>query len=259
MIASLFIATSPDASETISHWLYTNAPAAWISAFIAICSLLLVLRSRKKPRKIIVRETRKGSLVHVWPRIRDKIVINFNGKEIRDLAQLDFELLNTGSEVISRPRISLSLDQDSCVLDAALTPDRDTTLVFEHNTVTFSLPYINPYKDHGQPINLTVLVDGPTQNLQIVGGGEGWSVQHFALPDRKQIFKQLRIAGWGVTPLWIGVIAYLIWGDRLFGLKIPATEFSWRAFWFTLPATVTYVATGLWLYRLIRRLRRVIL
>jgi hypothetical protein len=68
--------------DTWLHWLYTDAPAAWLSALAAFIAFVLALRSRKKPKRLVVREIRNSSLIRIWPSIRPKIKMTFDDQPI---------------------------------------------------------------------------------------------------------------------------------------------------------------------------------
>jgi|ERR1019366_4137647 hypothetical protein len=110
--------TQPD---SILHWLYTNAPAAWIAALAATTGLLLQLR--KRPKRLVIRETRNSSLIHVWPTVRSKVKITFNDQPIETLGQIGGEIFNEGSDTIQRPTFTLTLPSTAAILDAQVSPE----------------------------------------------------------------------------------------------------------------------------------------
>jgi hypothetical protein len=97
----------PDTSETWFHWFYTNAPAAWLSAFLATASLIFVLKARAKPRRVVIREVGRSSLVRIWPGVRKKIKMTFDGNNIEALGQIDIDVSNCGSQVIQQPEFTV--------------------------------------------------------------------------------------------------------------------------------------------------------
>jgi hypothetical protein len=176
-----------NAANGWSQWFYTNAPAAWISAVVATVGFVLVLRSRKKPKRVVVREVEKSSLVRIWPSVRDKIHMTFNGHPVQNLGQIDLEILNEGSEVISHPGFEVSLADGSTILDVLLTPiDPHATAQVNANRVVIVLPYLNPYAEHKQVVKLSILVDGDTEHVAVSGDGVGWSTRRVPLPTRAQ-------------------------------------------------------------------------
>jgi hypothetical protein len=223
--------------DSWAHWLYTNAPAAWLSALIAILTCIVLLRSRKRPKRLVVREVASSSLVRVWPGVRRKIKISFDDKPITTLGQVDYEMFNEGSEVIQNPKLTLALPPQSVVLDVLLKPEESgAELKIDTNRVSIYLPYMNPVREHRQTLSLSVLVDGDPSEVKITGAGEGWSVRHRPLPTRKQEFlRTLSLSLFGLV--WAGV-AYKYGGYVQARYGIAKSEVSWRAFVSTMPVLI---------------------
>jgi hypothetical protein len=115
------------------------------------------------------------------------------------------------------------------VLDALLTPqDLEAQTKIDRNTVTINLPYLNPVHEHGQIVKLSLLVDGETKNIKVVGGGEGWSVRHLPMLGQKQ---DLYWSLYGIICCLLALGMARWYGqylERKFG--IPMDEVSWRSF-----------------------------
>ena len=224
-------------SESWIHWLYTNAPAAWISSLIAIVTCFVLLSTRKRPSRLVVRELRSTSLVRIWPTVRDQIKMTFNEQPVSTLSQADAEIFNEGSDVIDRPTFTLSLASGSRVLGAIVVPaEVGAQVEIEDSKVIIRLPYLNPMRDHGQVLRLSVLADGDTDQIIVSGNGKGWSVRHSALPSRNELIV------WDAAQLVFFVIggaalfAYGRYVERSTGIRID--EVSWRAFIADLPVFV---------------------
>jgi len=110
------------APETVQRWLQTNAPAAWISALVAILTCGFLVRSRRKPKRVVLREIRNTSVVNIWPNVRHKIKMTFDDKAINTLGQIDADIFNTGSEPVQQPTLLVTLPSKSVVLDVRLGP-----------------------------------------------------------------------------------------------------------------------------------------
>jgi hypothetical protein len=161
--------------DSWTHWVYTNAPAAWLSALVATIGCLILIRRRIRPRRLVIRELGTSSLVRVWPGVRQKIKISFDDRPITILGQIDYEVFNEGSDVIQNSDFTLTFPAESIVLDVLLTPeDVAAELKIEANKVTVRLPYINPVREHRQRLTLSILVDGNPAKVGIVGSGAGW-------------------------------------------------------------------------------------
>jgi|SRR5579864_5692292 len=235
--------------ETVLHWLYTNAPAAWISALVATVTVGFLLYSRKRPNRIVIREIRNTSVVRIRPSVRNKIKMTFDDKPIETLGQIEGEIVNDGSGVITTPKFVFTLAEDSIVLDALITPqDFGATAEIDRNTVTIALPYLNPVREDKQIVRLSLLVDGTTENIKTTGGGEGWSVWYLPVSNpKRELYWNIGFAVFVVFVLGMGpVCARHI--QRTYG--IPSEEISWRALVAALPGAIfAFLGVGVFLSR----------
>lgn len=225
---SQIIAIIQSAPETIQYWLQTNAPAAWISALVAILTCGFLLHSRKKPKRIILCEVRNTSVVNIWPSVRHKIKMTFDDKPIDTLGQIDADIFNTGSEPVQQPTFVVTLPTKSVVLDVQLGPESSqgqTTI--DGNKVAITFPYLNPIREHKQVVTLSLLIDGGTKIIDVAGGGEGWSVWHSPISNPKRdLYIQI---GTQVLFLCAFPISYF-WSRRIEAKSgISMNEVSWRA------------------------------
>lgn len=211
----------------VLHWMYSNAPAAWISAFAAIATLLYVLSNRIKPQKIIVREVGKSSLTQIWPNVRAKITMAFAGNKIGELGQIDLDILNAGSKVIQNSQIELTLPQHTTILDVHATPGSSSqAFTIDKNSLLMKFDWLNPFHEHKQVVAVAVLVDGAIGPVTISGMGEGWSCRHEKLQPRNNM--RSRFVEFGMIALYMLVsVVYIRWAGRKFG--IDGYEISWRA------------------------------
>lgn len=241
--------------DTFFHWFYTNAPAAWMSALIAVVTCLLVIRSKKKPRRIVVREVSNTSLVRIRPEVRHKIKMSFEDRPIKTVGQIEAEIFNEGSDVIHSPAFVLTVPPDSVVLDVLLTPSHlRPTSDIDGNRITITLPYLNPICEHSEMVKLSLVVDGET-TVGVSGSGEGWSVRYLPLANpKREMYWDLGLA-LCVLALLDTMYPYAAYIEKKYG--IGPTEMSWRVFVASLPVLVLgLLISGLWLARKVRRLRR---
>src|ERR1035437_5602218 len=95
------------------------------------------------------------------------------------------------------------------------------------NAVTVSLDYLNPFRDHKQLLQISILVDGDTDNIKIGGSGEGWSVRHIPLPTPGQLlYREIVKLATVVIPMGINILISRF-AQKHFG--IGGWEVSWRA------------------------------
>ena len=225
-----------------THWFSTNAPAAWFAATVSFFSLLYVLRSRKKPKKLVVREVRNSSLINIWPGVRPKIKMTFCDKPIGTLGQVDGDIFNEGSGTIQNPTFTLTLPSESRVLDILITPDDfGAKPTLEGEKLTLALPYLNSVREHGEVLKLSVLVDGKTEPIKISGGGEGWSVRYRALVNpRRQRLVNAIVLGVPVVMVPLG-LAYTRYVQKHLGIDIgPLNGKTVKYLWPFLLAILLY-------------------
>lgn len=238
--------------DTWWHWLYTNAPAAWISALIALTSLLVVLKKRKRAKRIVIQEVSRSSLIRIWPTVRRKIQITFDSRTISTLGQIDLELFNEGSEFIDTPELILTLPEGTRVLDTHTSPEDATVeCQIEQNKVSVRLPYLNPLQEHHQMIRLSLLVDGSTAPVRVAGGGQGWSLRHCRLPSPKRRFWSDMAEFILVWTVLVVSFPYMQWAQKRFG--VGDWEVSWRVLYLGTPLLVPLVMAILLSYRRRRR------
>jgi hypothetical protein len=243
-------------SDNWLHWLYTNAPAAWISAFVAVGTLLYVLRNKTKPRRLVIREVSTSSLVRIWPGVRGKIKMSFDGNPISTLGQIDLDVFNSGSKAIQQPDFTLTLPAGTRILDSHATPqEARAELQIQENKVAIHLPYLNSFHEHRQIIMLSILVDGKTSPVHVAGAGEDWSVLHLRLPTVRQ--ESLRELSRHAIPLVVAIATfpYIEWTAAKFG--IGDWEISWRATRLFMPAILALAGIICWeIWMLNRKSRR---
>jgi hypothetical protein len=245
--------------DTWLHWLYTNAPAAWLSALAASIAFILALRSRKKPKRLVVREVRNSSVVRIWPTIRHKISMTFEDRPIKSLAQIEAEIFNEGSETIEHPEFTLDLPDGCTVLGVSITPgDPQAETVIDAHSIAVALRYVNALSEHGHVLRLSVLADGDTDPVKISGSGPGWSIRHLPVEERRTDFSQL----WVMLASFAYFVLMLEWYVPLVGRRygIGPYEISWRAVAAGLPiivpGVILAVAMARWFILDLRRMIR---
>lgn len=163
--------------DSLVHWLYTNAPAAWFTALVAFAAL--ILRLRKKPKRIVVTEFPPLSLLRIQPEMRHRIRTTFDDRPVNLLSSGVYELLNEGSEPIRNAVLTLTLPEETTVLKVAVWPPASDPQceIVRPNEVKATLPYLNPFREHKHRVFVQVLADGETRPTKATGSGEGWSLR----------------------------------------------------------------------------------
>lgn len=212
-------------SDNWLHWIYTNAPAAWISALIATISLLVVLRSRKKPRRIVVKELRNSSVVTIDESIRTRVAVKFDDKPVNSLAQVEIEMFNEGSEAIKEAPVKLTFPNGCRLLNASLSPAQANHRIkfADPHTIEMYLSHLNSFAQHKEVISVSVLADGKTTPIIAEGSGVDWSVRRTTLPAGKlspnyintlvpTMGLVLAVIGCVLIAVKAGAPSWLLWG-----------------------------------------------
>lgn len=224
--------------DLLIQWLYTNAPAAWISTLVATVTCVYVLWSRKRPNIIIVQDITHSSLIRVWPSIREKIKLTFNDQPITTLGQIDLKVFNNGSDVIKDSSFEIMLPKDSKILGAEIEPqDAIPKTAIKDNCVVVAIQHLNPAREHDQFVYVSILVDGETSPLKVTGSGMGWSSCHLPIPTERQSVIQMAIF------FAFLIVITLIYGKFVkmsFGIGID--EISIRAFISAIPLLLLFIA-----------------
>lgn len=168
--------------------------------------------------------------------------MTFEGKAINSLGQIDLEVFNEGSEVIQNPTFVIALPKTSEILEVLLTPqDGGPTRTFEKNNATISIQYFNPVREHSHVLSVSILVDGETAPIKVIGAGEGWSIRHVQLPSKEQVKYRLNIfIGCMITGI-ISSLYYLYYITER--LNISPFEFSYRSTVAVLPVLLLIFPT----------------
>ncbi len=238
----------PTLTDLPFQWFYTNAPAAWLSATVAIIMLLYTLWNRKRPNKIIVRLTAASSLISVWREIKEKTRITFNDQVVNSLGKLDLIIFNNGSEVIKDISLTLNTFSDSVALDVLVKPfSLGVTTSIEGGTIKFNIPYLNPKREHDQIIEISVLLDGQADPIKVLGGGQGWSVEYQPLLTKTELLRSSTLQIYGCIALFVITIFYGWYLQKFWG--ITRAEFSTRAILVNSPITLALLFMTVSIYR----------
>jgi hypothetical protein len=124
--------------------------------------------------------------------------------------------------------------------------------IVKNNKATIKIPYLNSYREHGQILKISIIVDGDVQHLKVEGGGEDWSVRHTPVLN-----KQIR-ARFNTFLILNGVLG-LISGIYIFLLKkqfnIEPFEINMRTLLLYSPFLLLFVLLYCWAIRLSLHLR----
>src|ERR1017187_5624313 len=230
-------------SQPLHNWFYTNAPAAWIAATVAIAALITGQLRRRRPKRLVVREAHGLSLLSIRPGLRKRLTVAYDGHPINALSMAVFDIYNDGSDPIQKAALTVILPEGNVVLSAVIVPsdpsDCESKCQSSGNEVTVSLSYVNPFREHKQLFYLMMLFDGESRHAKVYGGGEGWSVRYSPLPGPRQRRKLY------LVPPAISIITRIIAALYLHFLKVRPPELTWRMALIALPPLL-FFAAGTW-------------
>ena len=191
----------------------------WI---LSIVQILLRYKADNKPaQKITCREVSHTSLVRIQKDVLERIEVSFDERPVQRLGQIDLELFNSGTSIISSPVIRFEFPRQTVILSNVpkvkpiQPPEFEMVCEVsktENNIADLKLPYLNPRKDLKTHITLSFVCDGNVQDLKIIGGGEGWSVNYVtpeARNKRKTTLSFLSSGFAGMTGLFLATLGFL--------------------------------------------------
>lgn len=238
-------------SKSFLGWLFSEAGAGWIFGTVASIGLLLSLLLRKRPNRLVCKEVSRTSLVKIRKEVRDKIDVSFNNNPVKNLAQVEMDIFNKGSEVIRDILLTVKFSKNTRVLAKSfeVVPENlaVTTDSIESNQIRIKIPFLNPIHPHKYRIKLNIVCDGDIEKYKVIGSGEGWSVQSLRFPSKKEseIRYWIMMAALSIEFL-LACFIYIPFVDRHWG--ISPSEYSSRAFLTCLPIILIFYAT-FWLGR----------
>ena len=88
-------------------------------------------------------------------------------------------------------------------------PQPKCSISSDRKQVTVTLPYLNPFREHKQSLQVFILADGETNDVEISGSGEGWSVRWVPLgPPRQPL--SVMLSFWFLTFSVAGILPITI-------------------------------------------------
>jgi len=236
-------------SKSFLDWLFSAAGAGWALGIVSIIGLLYTYLFRKRPNRLICKEVGRTSLVKIRKEVRDMINVSFNKKPVKNLALVEMDIFNKGSEVIRDILLTVKFSKNTKVLGNSfeIVPENlaVTTDSIESNRVKIKIPFLNPIRPHKHIIRLNMLCDGDIKKYKVIGGGEGWSVQSFRFPSKKELEKRnLKTIAVLFIELLLAWFVYVPFIERHWG--ISSSEYSLRAFLMFLPFILVF-STTFWL------------
>jgi hypothetical protein len=235
--------------ERFLAWLFSAAGAGWAVGIVAIIGFLYTYLVRKRPNRLICKEVSRTSLVKIRKEVRDKIDVSFNNNPVKNLAQVEMDIFNKGSEVIGDILLTVNFLKNTRILATSfeVIPENlaVTTDSIESNQVKIKIPFLNPIRPHKHRIKLNIVCDGDIEKYKVIGSGEGWSVQSLSfLKESKKTYLKTMVA------LFIEILlhwfVYFPFIERHWG--ISSSEWSLRAFLTLLPFILIVFVT-IWLGR----------
>ncbi len=237
--------------KSFLDWLFSAAGAGWTVGIVSLIGLLYTYLVRKRPNKLVCKEVSRTSLVKISKEVRDKIDVSFNNNPVKNLAQVEMDIFNKGSEVIKDISLTVKFSKNTRVLATSfeVVPENLAVTIdsIESNQVKIKIPFLNPIRPHKHRIKANIVCDGDTEKYKVIGSGEGWSVQSLRLPSKKESEKSYwKMMAALFIEILLGWFVFIPFIERRWG--IPPSEWSLRAFLTLLPFILIVFVT-IWLGR----------
>lgn len=235
-------------SKGFLDWLFSEAGAGWIFGIVSLIGLLLSLLLRKRPNRLVCKEVGRTSLVKIRKEVRDNIDVSFNNEPVKNLALVEMDIFNKGSEVIRDILLTVKFSKNTRILATSfkVVPENltVTTDSIESNQAKIKIPFLNPIRPHKHRIKANIVCDGDIEKYKVIGSGEGWSVQSLRFPSKKELERRTLIM-FGVLfiEFLLANFVYFPFVERHWG--ISSAESSLRAFLASLPIILILFATFL--------------
>lgn len=178
----------------ILDWLFSAAGAGWVFGLISCAALLAEWLGSRRGAKLICKEDLKSYVMSSGGRIG----VTFDGSPVKALALAKFGVYNSARKVIGPIALRLVFPQTSKILDARseITPktsEPQASVEFSKNEVRVGLPYLNPFRAHKHRVSIAVILDGEFENVEVIGGGPGWSVAREGIPGSAELKRRWAI------------------------------------------------------------------
>jgi len=230
-------------SASFLDWFSSQTVSAWIVAACSIAGLMITLFIRKRPQRVVCREITKTSLVRIRESAKKKIVIFFKDKPVENLAQLETEIYNAGTEVIENIELTFKYPEGTKILDVPEITPNDIEVEIKDHQVQVKIPYLNPLRQHKHKPRVTMVVDGTVDNVQVIGGGKGWSTRQITFPTQRQLKFRLKLS----VVLFFAVGLLVILFGRI--MEIESYEVSKRTVLLALSCLVVVGGLYIWAIR----------
>jgi hypothetical protein len=221
--------------------------------------LLVWWLNQKWPNKVRVREIDTVSFLDIAPSMRPRVVATFDGKPVQRLAQIEYSITSTCSDVLKDILLEVDFPNDTAILAADVDGVPANASVRKPDQITITIPFLNSYKHHHEIVIVKVLCDGKVSKTKVTGRGPGWSVSH-TTAHRVVIVRAIvtlivlliaMVINFFTTTLGASV-------QHAFGVDYEASD--WRTFLWHLPFYSLTVGLALfsfgWMYLGTRRFQR---
>ncbi len=219
------------------------------AAATGIFTFIIWWLNRKRPNIIECRETSVLSLLRIPSSIRPNVHVRFKEEPVANLAQLGLQLRNIGGETMKDIKLNLSFSEDTRVLQYATSSiECDVNQPSPHE-IEIHLPFLNPFDQHKEFLDIIMLCDGTVEGLRVRGRGEGWSVRHVtANAIIKKGLRKFTTVNASLLALYVILsFSYMFTIEMVTGM--PANEVSLRSLVYGSPVLVfgaAAVAIALW-------------
>ncbi len=225
--------------NAFKSWVFSDAGAGWVfGALTIITTVTITLIRRKRPNIIVCKEVDKFTLIKINRKVKENTLIKYKNSEIKDLAQIDLEFFNNGAETIKNLEIKISLPENTKILDVITNKTSDVVgkKIIGDNSIDINLAYLNSYNDHKSKASMSIVCDGDIRNIDVHGGGAGWSLKHKKLLSKEQVKRRVILVAF---LLIVELVIYYLIRGRFF-------DFNFGDLFFYFIFFVTYMCGFLW-------------
>lgn len=152
-------------------------------------------RTRTRPQYLVCEEKARTSL-EVIEEAREETEIRYGGSKVARLSLEKLRLFNQGPEVLKGADFTVRLNPEVKIVGippCKILPEGEGEIVSpwqeqppNQNEKNFRVDYLNPFKPYKQEVLIELICDGEITEVDVFGGGPGWSVKFWSLEEKKR-------------------------------------------------------------------------
>jgi hypothetical protein len=177
--------------DDLKNLLLNEAFSNYVVAIITLLAgaigwMLATILHKRKPSIIRVEKWFEGPTIHMGSEIRDKIQITYEGQPIDNLHHSMLRIMNTGEAPAKDICLYFTLEGlgPDDFLEVTLTNINEVQqltmnpLGSSHQLFTLEIPFLNPWKEHKDYLDVEFYAPKPVTVREVLGNGLGWSAKY---------------------------------------------------------------------------------